>query len=231
MFFARGPLEAINRKILSSTFKIFFRIGPLHFSINRDSRLFGFIRGWTGGRHTYSMSSDSESPTPSESPESSSPSPSSSTHSSPRPTVPSTVPVEAEPSLKTKKSHAKIPSSKVPIQTVDEDAVVSGIPYFAPISNSSDSESAEVPQMAPVEVEQIPDAEVVQKSGKKTKKKKQQDELKTKSKVRAPFFVAIFVPFRSFCTTFFLVENIIVFLFIHFLFMKLRSIRTKNVKR
>jgi Ran GTPase-activating protein (RanGAP) involved in mRNA processing and transport len=54
--------------------------------------------------------------------------------------------------------------------TVEQDAVVSGVPYFAPAIDSSTSESDEAPPRPIEMIEQIPDASKGSEAGKKSKK-------------------------------------------------------------
>ena len=94
---------------------------------------------------------------------------------------PSSVPVAGSSAVFEVDDAQDNQSKPYAIHTVDEDAVVSGIPYFAPASDSSESESDHAPPIIEQPIEIISDSYVPEK---KKKKKVTKDTKSPRSKVR-----------------------------------------------
>lgn len=141
-------------------------------------------KGWA----QMSSSSESSAESSSRSSSSSESRSSSSTEDSPISTPPAALP----PLTQTERADSSSSNEDEPldygkIATVEEDAAVSGVPFFKPADTSSESDSESAGANAAVEVEQIHDALPPTESRAKSKKDMRRSGKRPKSKVRTFF--------------------------------------------
>jgi len=137
---------------------------------------------YTDRRVSLLMSSESEPSSSSDSVDSSLLSSSTEVKHPHESSSPPSAPVTVAASSSTLQPDESVRVPTPPVHTVDDDAVVSGIPHFDPNVADSSSESEEAPQKPSKEIELVENAVVVKKSKSKSKKK-EKEVSKSRSKV------------------------------------------------